>query len=89
MGPSPLCPFPSWDRPISIEMFLPTRARLTSSSKERSIWHRQQAFPRLSPDDRFFFSFTCRFLRSKDGWLALLLGSGLSSEVNIEGSPPS
>ncbi|CAK9168358.1 unnamed protein product [Ilex paraguariensis] len=54
-GPSPLCPFPSWDRPISIEMFLPTRARLTSSSKERSIWHRQQAFPRLSPDDRFFF----------------------------------
>ncbi|KAF3452185.1 hypothetical protein FNV43_RR08283 [Rhamnella rubrinervis] len=47
-GPSPLCPFPSWDRPISIEMF-PTRARLTSSSKERSIWHRQQAFPRLSP----------------------------------------
>lgn len=30
--------------------------------------------------------FTCRFLRSrsKDGRLALLLGSGLSSEVNIE-----
>lgn len=32
--------------------------------------------------------FTCRFLRSKDGMvgrLALLLGSGLSSEVNKEG----
>lgn len=40
--------------------------------------------------DRFFFTY--RFLRSKDGMvgrLALLLGSGLSSEVNKKGSPPS
>jgi hypothetical protein len=36
--------------------------------------------------------FTCGFLRTKEGMvgrLALLLGSGLSSEVNKEGSPSS
>ncbi|KAL3499593.1 hypothetical protein ACH5RR_038686 [Cinchona calisaya] len=52
-------PFPSWDRPISIEDVPPNRARLTSSSKERSIWHRKQALERLSPYDRFFFHMVC------------------------------
>ncbi|KAL3520235.1 hypothetical protein ACH5RR_018384 [Cinchona calisaya] len=52
-------PFPSWDRPISIEDVPPNRARLTNSSKERSIWHRKQALERLSPYDRFFFHMVC------------------------------
>ncbi|KAL3513355.1 hypothetical protein ACH5RR_026072 [Cinchona calisaya] len=42
-------PFPSCDRLISIEDVPPNKARLTSSSEERSIWPRKQALGRLSP----------------------------------------
>nr|KUM48911.1 hypothetical protein ABT39_MTgene4247 [Picea glauca]QHR89552.1 hypothetical protein Q903MT_gene3574 [Picea sitchensis] len=41
-GPSPLCPFPSWDRPISIEMF-PTQQGKVPVSIQRYA-HQMKVF---------------------------------------------
>lgn len=59
------------------------------SSEERSIWHRKQALGFLRMIGFFLNILVPPLQRWQVGRLALLLGSGLSSEVNKEGRPPS